>query len=315
MPGADRALAPAGGGAVAAATRALTPYGLLHSWNRWRRQRAARRADLGEPPGRLVLILCNPRSGSTWLLDALRCHPAIALHPRYTVFARLGCVGRRYPLDLADAAGGAPRVEVELGRFAGVPAFACPSADLPAAVAAAPYAIEKIHPHFFAYDEAAFLARLAALERRTRVEMIYLTREPQAALRSFQSYQRRNPKWNAQIGAPQAPRHMRRMYETLLRTAERRPGLVVDYDDLATRFAPTLARIFARLWPDAAAPASPALLGAIAGATARAAQERTATRFLGNAPPQDAPVLLAGEEHERCLRAWQRLLALGSERP
>src|SRR5687767_14804356 len=101
MPGAEQRLARApASGAVAAATRALTPYGLLHSWNRWRRQRAARRADLGAPPERLVLILCNPRSGSTWLLDALRCHPAIELHPRYTVFARLGSVGRRYPLDL-----------------------------------------------------------------------------------------------------------------------------------------------------------------------------------------------------------------------
>ncbi len=315
MPGAEQRLARApASGAVAAATRALTPYGLLHSWNRWRRQRAARRADLGAPPERLVLILCNPRSGSTWLLDALRCHPAIELHPRYTVFARLGSVGRRYPLDLARAAGdGAPLVEVELGRFAGVPAFACAAGELPAAVAAAPFAIEKIHPHFFAHDVPRFLARLATLERQTRVELIYLTREPQAALRSFQSYQRRNPKWNAQVTPHQAPRYMRRMYETLLSTAERRPGLVVDYDDLTTRFAPTLARIFTRLWPQAE-PASAALLGAIAGATARAARAQTATPFLG-AGAEPAPPPFAGAEAARCVAAWQGLLALGGERP
>ena len=226
----------------ASAARALAPYGLLHAWHRWRRQLAARRADLGAPPERLVLILCNPRSGSTWLVDALRCHPAIELHPRYTVFALLGCVGRRYPLDLASGASGAAQVEVERGRWSGVPPFACEGGEAEPAVRARPYAIEKIHPHFFGHDEAAFLTRLAALERKVQVEMIYLTREPQAALRSFLSYQRRNPRWNAQIKAPQAPRHLRRMYETLLRTARRRPGLVLDYDDLARRFAPTIAR-------------------------------------------------------------------------
>jgi hypothetical protein len=300
----------------ASAARALTPYGLLHAWNRWRRQLAARSSDLGAPPERLVLILCNPRSGSTWLVDALRCHPAIELHPRYTVFALLGCVGRRYPLDLTGAAEGAADVEVELGQWSRVPPFACEGGGIEPAVGARPYAIEKIHPHFFGHDEAAFLARLAALERRAQVEIVYLTREPQAALRSFLSYQRRNPKWNVQIKAPQAPRHMRRMYETLLRTAQRRPGLVVDYDDLARRFAPTLALILARLWPQAAPP-SAALLAGMARATARSERAQSATPFLGQAPPSAAlpPLALgagAADELARCERAWRALLALGA---
>ena len=159
-----------------------------------------------------------------------------------------------------------------------------------------------------------FLARLAVLERRARVEMIYLAREPQAALRSFLSYQRRNPRWNAQIRPPQAPRHLRRMYETLLRTAQRRPGLVVDYDDLAERFAPTLALILARLWPQAAPPGE-ALLAAIARATARDGRVRSATPFLDRAPPSNAPLALSGpaaDELARCRRAYQDLLALGA---
>jgi hypothetical protein len=299
----------------ASAARALTPYGLLHSWNRWRRQLAARFSDLGEPPERLVLILCNPRSGSTWLVDALRCHPAIDLHPRYTVFARLGCVGRRYPLDLASGMSGAPEIEVELGRWSGVPAFACEGSEIEPAQRAQPYAIEKIHPHFFAHDETAFLARLAALERQAQVEMVYLVREPQAAVRSFLGYQRRNPKWNAQIKTPQAPRHMRRMYETLHRTAQRRPGLVVDYDDLARRFAPTLALILARLWPQAAPP-SGELLAAMARATARTERVQSATPFLDHAPASAAlpPLALgagAADELARCQRAYRALLALG----
>jgi hypothetical protein len=299
---------------MASAVGALTPHGLLHVWKRWRYRLAARWSDLGAPPERLVLILCNPRSGSTWLVDALRCHPAIDFHPRYTVFALLGCVGRRYPQDLAAAAGPARRVEVDLGRWSGVPLFACDAGELEPAVRARTYAIEKIHPHFFAHDEAAFLARLAALERRTQVELIYLTREPEAALRSFLSYKRRNPKWNARISPPQAPRHMRRVYETLLRTAERRPGLVLDYDDLVLRFAPTMARILGRLWPQAA-PASGALLDAMAQATARPGRLQSATPFLDRAPPAAGgppPVYGAGgaEELARCRRAWQRLLML-----
>ena len=297
----------------ASAARALAPYGLLHAWHRWRRQLAARRADLGAPPERLVLILCNPRSGSTWLVDALRCHPAIELHPRYTVFALLGCVGRRYPLDLASGASGT-QVEVELGRWSGVPRFACEGAEAEPAVRALPYAIEKIHPHFFGHDETGFLGRLAALERRAQVEIVYLTREPQAALRSFLSYQRRNPRWNAQIRPQQAPRHLRRMYDTLLRTARRRPGLVVDYEDLARRFAPTLALILARLWPQAAPP-SAALLAAMARATARSERAQSATLFLDQAPPSAAPPLAlaagAADELMGCERAWRALLALG----
>jgi hypothetical protein len=232
------------------------------------------------------------------------------------VFAELGCVGRRYPLDLASGLSGAPEVEVELGRWSGVPPFACEAGGIEPAVRAQPYAIEKIHPHFFAHDEAAFLARLALLERRARVEMIYLAREPEAALRSFLSYQRRNPKWNAQIRAPQAPRHLRRMYETLLRTAQRRPGLVVDYGDLAERFGPTLALILARLWPQAAPP-DDALLAAIARATARDGRARSATPFLERAPPASAPLVLgtaAAEELAHCRRAYQDLLALGAGR-
>ena len=269
-------------------------------------------ADLGAPPERLALILCNPRSGSTWLFDALRCHPAIELHPRYTVFALLGCVGRRYPLDLDSGAGDAAQVEVELGRWSGVPPFACAHDEVDPAVRARPYAIEKIHPHFFGHDTTAFLARLAELEQRAQVEVIYLTRAPEAALRSFVSYQHRNPKWNAQISPQQAPRHIARVYETLLRTAERRPGLVVDYDALAARFAPTIARILARLWPQAT-PASGALLAAMAQATARDERARTATPFLGREQPAVAPPTGApAAELARCRRAYQTLLELGA---
>jgi hypothetical protein len=299
---------------MAAKARALTPYGLLHSWTRWRRQLAARRADLGAPPERLVLILCAPRSGSTWLFDALRCHPAIELHQRYTVFALLGCVGRRYPLDLASAAGDGPAIEVELGGWASVPPFACEAGTIEPAVRAQPFAIEKIHPHFFAHDEEAFLGRLGELEERARVEMVYLTRAPEAALRSFLSYQRRNPRWNAQIRPARAPRHMRRMYETLLRTAARRPGLIVDYDDLARRFAPTIALILARLWPEAA-PANRQLLDAIARATARAERAQSAPLFLERPPAAAQPPLVFGPEAAdqlaRCRRAYQDLRALG----
>lgn len=301
---------------MASTARALRPYGLLHSWNRWRRRRAARRVDLGAPPERVVLVLCAPRSGSTWLFDALRCHPAIELHPRYTVFARLGCVGRRYPLDLAGTAAD-PAVEVDLGRWASVPPFTCAAGGIPPAVLAQPFAIEKIHPHFFSHDEEAFLARLAALEERARVEVIYLTRAPEASLRSFLSYQRRNPKWNARIRPARAPRHMRQTYEALLRIATRRPGVMVDYDDLVERFASTIALILARLWPGTG-PASCALLDAIATATARERRVAGAPMFLDRPSSSAAPLALRAEAEDelgRCRRAYDGLRALGASEP
>jgi hypothetical protein len=292
------------------------PYALLHRWRRLRRRLAGRLTDTGPPPPRAIVILCNPRSGSTWLVDALRCHPAIELHPRYALFTALGCIGRRYPLDLtgpAPAAAGL-RIEVDIGQWGQVPRFAAEGRVDPA-VRATPHAIEKIHPHFFDHDVGRFLARLAALERGTTVHMVYLARDPDAALVSFLRYKERNPKWNAHIAPADAPRHLRRIYETLLATARRRPGLIVDYGDLTGRLAPTLAAILAELWPPPAEPADAGLLAAMVQATGRAARAQAPTPFLGRdeTDRRPAPALTESADLAACRHAYRALLAARPE--
>ena len=41
----------------------------------------ARRDSSGRELSHVVLIVCPPRTGSTWLYDALRCHPRVVVEP------------------------------------------------------------------------------------------------------------------------------------------------------------------------------------------------------------------------------------------
>lgn len=282
--------------------------------NRLRRRLTCRLTDFGPPPERALLVLCNPRSGSTWLLDALRCHPAIRLHPRYTLFAALGCLGRRYPIDLAVDGGDA--VEVEPGRFAGIPTFACAPDRASAASLASPVAIEKLHPHFFDHDHERFLRRLARLEEQTRVDLVYLVRAPAATLASFLRYKRRNPRWNAQVPPRRAADHLRRTYETIGRIARARPGVVVDYAELQAHAERVALRIFETLWPGAGRNTSATLLEEMRQRTARDGRAGGAVRFLGTGDGAGPAAVLAPFEErdlEACRQAYDSVLALRAE--
>lgn len=226
-------------------------------------------------PQRLVMLLTNPRSGSTWLFDALRAHPAVYMLPEAAVFTYFGMTGRRYPRDLA---GGDPahavQIEVQPGIWEALPGFV-----LPKSIAVAPlptYALEKCHPHFFKHDVDGFVHKLNALSPRTQVRMIYQVRDPDESLLSFLRYKARNPDWNPHIGQEQLPAHMRRIYESLLRCAQAYPGVIVDYASLETNFQATLGTIFADLWQQGA---TTELIAAIASITQR--ENRAATSFLG----------------------------------
>jgi len=50
----------------------------------------------------IAILLTSPRSGSIWLFDVLRCHPAVSMHPRFLIHRRLQLQGRRYPRDLSN---------------------------------------------------------------------------------------------------------------------------------------------------------------------------------------------------------------------
>lgn len=268
---------------------------LERSYRRFRRAVVVRPGARGEPATRIALILCTQRSGSTWLFDALRCHPAIEVQPDAAAFAALADGGRRYPRDLTSTAPDATRIEVAPGQWEGIPRFELRGAGIDrAACQALPvWSIEKLHPHFFFNDQDALLRRLARLERRSLVRLILLAREPEAALASFLRYQRRDPTWYPHVTPEAAADLLRRDLETLLAIARRREALVLDYQDLARAFQPTLRRVFAHLWPDegGAVDSAAYLAGRIDRATARERRLEGAGAFLSDASRPAGPEL------------------------
>jgi hypothetical protein len=262
-------------------------------------------------PERLAILLTNPRSGSTWLFDAMRCHPSVVIRPQADVFEYFGMTGRRYPRDLAGDANHAVRIEVRPGEWDMLPGFALPEQRsgnmLPE------FSLEKCHPHFFKHDVDGFVHKLEALAPRTTVRMIYQMRDPQESLLSFLQYKQRNPTWNPHIGPEELPAHMRRIYESLLRCGQKYPGLIVDYTELEADFRGTLARIFGFLWD---ASTDGALLDAIEDATRR--ENRKATTFLGQRTTDvhrdkasySAMFERHAEDIAACEKAYQELLRL-----
>lgn len=235
--------------------------------------------DFGAPAARLVLIVSPQRSGSTWLYDALRCHPAIEPQARYAVFAALVGIGRRYPSDLS-VDDDALRIEVAPGEWAGLPRLVVKDGKPDGTAGSLPaVSIEKIHPHFFYCATDRFLRRLARLEATSRVLLVYLVRDPEAALASFLRYQARDPHWYPQVRPGSAGAFLRRDLTSLLALARVRPGVIVDYDELRLAFGPTIGRIFAALGPEFAL--DPARLEDIERRTARDARPAQATAFLG----------------------------------
>jgi hypothetical protein len=229
-------------------------------------------------PPRIAILLTNPRSGSTWLFDALRCHPAITIEPKAEIFRYFGMSGRRYPRDLAGDTTNGVRVEVRADEWETLPVFQLP-ADVGQQAAHLPvYSLEKCHPHFFQQDVEGFVGKLRELDAHSTVHVIYQVRDPQESLLSFLRYKERSPTWNAHLEPDAVPAHMQRIYESLLACATAYPGLIVDYPELEADTAVTLGRIFHRLWhsPEAY---DHGLLEAIIRVTGR--DQRKATSFLG----------------------------------
>lgn len=255
-----------------------------------RLRRAAENRTVPNPiPPRVVILMTNPRSGSTWLFDALRCHPSVTVRRNVEVFAFLGMTGRRYPRDLAGDPTDAVRVEVRAGEWDNLPNFHLPTEVVAQAAKLPVWEVEKGHPQFFGFDVPAFVGRLNALKALgCDVQMVYQVRDPRESMTSFLRYKERNPDWFSHITPERVPTYSRRIFEGLLACANAYPGLVVDYEELQGDVRVVLARLYAHLWSDPAA-ATPDLLEAIAHATGRG-QRAQKTPFLGKQTTQEADV-------------------------
>jgi len=288
-----------------------------HLLNRFRAR--SQRRDLPTPiPARLVILMTSPRSGSTWLFDALRCHPSVTVRPTADVFTFLGMQGRRYPRDLAGDTSDAVRVEVRPGEWENLPNFHLPAGVGADAAKLPVWEVEKGHPQFFGFDVPVFAAHLTSLAALgCDVRMIYQVRDPRESMTSFLRYKERNPDWFTHISPDRVPTYNRRIFEALLACAQAYPGLIVDYQDLRGDVGGVLARLYGHLWADPAA--APELLDAIAHVTGRG--QRDKTPFLGQHTTQEADVdayagLFADNaaQVEASYAAYHGLLALRAER-
>jgi len=267
-------------------------------------------------PERTAILLTNPRSGSTWLLDVLRAHPRIGMMPRATVFRALRMDGRRYPLDLSAGPDADRRIEVRPGQWEAIPSF---DADIavPGLEALPLCGVEKCHPHFFDHRVERFAGDLELLGRATRVRMVYQVRDPRSSIVSFLRYQQRNPSWNAERAPVEVVAHMHRIFQSMLEVARKVPGVSVDYADLKRDFQGVVAQLLEFLWeqdPGAAA-RHREVLGPIAEITRREVRETGRGSFLGageSRMDEEAEALFrrCAPDLEAADEAYQRILDL-----
>ena len=204
-------------------------------------------------PQKAVILLTSHRSGSTWLSDAIRCHPAIDYCPEAVLYEKLGIAGRRYPGDLLNQADSQYEIEVQPGKWSKIPKFDLSKdlSPLSRSLHFAPYAIEKCHPSFFDFDVDIFLARIEQLEQLgIQVQLVYLVRDPKSLMSSFMNYQKRNPAWYSTIIEAELPRLIQKTYAAISQANIRKPGVGLDYAELKADLAYALIGIYLALWSE-----------------------------------------------------------------
>jgi hypothetical protein len=275
----------------------------------------------------VVLLMTPERSGSTWFLDLLRCHPAALLLPAVDIFRELGVRGRRYPLHLSDSFGETLDIEAEEGVGAGIPAFTLrdvgtrPGSRL---------AVEKIHPSAIRFDVPGFLSRIDEMEDAThkQIRCCYLTRDPVDSIRSFVAYKRREPGWGIDAPISSAPDLYLRSFEALVELISKRPGPVVRYEHLAADPIQTVASVYQWLWPEIGRSTNASIASEAVELTRRDRVENAQTgRFLGqadDATPTTTSLLLGSDDELRdgshrviqeCRRLSATVAELGLELP
>jgi len=188
-------------------------------------------ADL---PSQIIIMLTVQRSGSTWLFDLLRAHPAIEIYPGSVIWETIGCNGRRYPRDLSQGNDANLNIEVKRGIWEKIPDFTVTKvkSEQLQKITENPWFIEKLHPHFVDYDSQQFIKKINRLSKKKKVELIYHVRSPKDSISSFISYQNRNPNWYRKMKREELIKHMKFEYEFILSVSQKLNGIVTTYLDL-----------------------------------------------------------------------------------
>ena len=247
-------------------------------------------ADRRLPLKRILLLFTIQRSGSTWLFDMLRTHPAVRLEPTARAWTALGMDGMRYPMAFHHAAGASLPVETSPGKAAAIPIF--PRAAMPEAGSieeAERWALEKGHPQFVGFEADRLAARIRDLrESGVEVEIVYGVRCPLDAMRSMAAYKRRDPQWYKALPVAEIPRFFARSLQALLQLRNLFGGSVIEYESLPDGAA--LARLACRLapaWDEAEAKAWLAHAASVTERSRRA--QRPGAGFLGPSHDRAGP--------------------------
>ena len=197
-----------------------------------------------------LIILCNPRSGSTWLLDALRCHPKIKMRKSGGFYNAFGLNGKRYPGDLSQQTDAHFEVEVLPNINSKIPN---PKITLNVAHQSITpnFFIEKIHPEFYDFKTNAFIQKI----RREQIKgknfrFIVLMRHPISALKSFYSYQKRNANWYNWADEQQLVNYTLKTFESMAFFQQEMEALMLKYTDYYQNPQKVLKQIYAYLWLD-----------------------------------------------------------------
>jgi len=200
-------------------------------------------------PKHNLVILCNPRSGSTWLFDALRSHPGVYLAEKAGFHNALQLLGARYPFDLARTAETSTIIEIRPGRSHRIPKLAIPKWTVHETLTT--YALEKLHPEFYRFQTKDFLQKIKTLQAKGHIfKFIILLRHPISALKSFRSYQQRNPGWYAHLSPELLVDYTLETFRSLLLFFQNAGGLVLDYRENISQPEAVLTRTLQFLWPD-----------------------------------------------------------------
>ena len=210
-------------------------------------------ADRGLALRRILLLFTIHRSGSTWLFDLLRTHPAVRLEPTARVWTELGITGVRYPGAFHHAEGASVPLEIAPGFGAAIPGFR--RADLPGLDDADRWALEKAHPEYAGFSAAGLAARIRNLrESGVAVEVVYGVRNPIDSMWSMAEYKARNPNWYSALPVEEIPQHILKSIETLAELRELSGGSVIEYENLPDGVAMhRLGRMLDPSWGDAEA--------------------------------------------------------------
>ena len=214
----------------------------------------AKRASTGELPSHCILLITIHRTGSTWLMDAIRCHPFVRLEPTNIIPRAIGVTGGRYPKGLLNNKNmNVVDIEIAEDEGAQIPEFKMPTniIDIAKGEFDRTYAIEKIHPSFVKDSFEALLEKVKKLEKERNInfKFIYQVRDPKSVFSSFLNYQQRDPTWYSTILEVDLPPLMVSAYKFILSMSKIRRGLIIDYSEIINNPKEVLLRVYRYLWP------------------------------------------------------------------